>query len=87
VVFGSDFAGDAQSPSRGRPATSEKKKDVLLYVGVWGIFRAEPVQIARGVFNIEPNPPGEKSPLADGECSHANTFDESTNDPGVPVFP
>mmetsp|Transcript_8178 Transcript_8178/g.9516 ORF Transcript_8178/g.9516 Transcript_8178/m.9516 type:complete len:113 (+) Transcript_8178:1584-1922(+) len=85
-VFDPDLIGDAQSPPRGKPATSEKKKDVL-NVGVWGFLTNEPVTPARGVFNMDPNPPGENSPFAVGECNHANTFDESSNEPGVPVFP
>jgi len=68
--------GDAHSPPLGKPATSEKKNDVLK-VGVCGAFGTPP----RGVFNIDPRPPGEKRPFAVGECNQANTFDDSSNDP------
>mmetsp|Transcript_29453 Transcript_29453/g.45343 ORF Transcript_29453/g.45343 Transcript_29453/m.45343 type:complete len:94 (-) Transcript_29453:1310-1591(-) len=59
------------SPLRGKPATSEKKKDVLT-VGVLGV-RGPP----RGVFIIDPKPPGENRPFAVGDCNHARTLEES----------
>mmetsp|Transcript_2210 Transcript_2210/g.3493 ORF Transcript_2210/g.3493 Transcript_2210/m.3493 type:complete len:119 (-) Transcript_2210:1083-1439(-) len=60
-----DF-GDANSPLRGKDATSEKKKDVC--VGVRGVR-------ARGVLSADPNPPpGENNPLAVGDCNQANTL-------------
>lgn len=62
--------GDITSAPLGRLATSEKKKDVLTVGvrGVRGAFRAP-----RGVFNIEPKPPGENKPLAVGDCNQART--------------
>ena len=58
--------GEASLP--GNPATSEKKNDVLT-LGVLGVLGAP-----RGVFNIEPRPPGEKRPFAVGDCNHARTI-------------
>ena len=56
--------GDANS-FRGKLATSEKKKDVLI-VGVCGVRGA--ASPPRGVFKSDPKPPpGEKSPLAVGD--------------------
>lgn len=55
----------------GRPATSEKKKEVLT-VGVLGVRGA-----TRGVFRADEKPPGEKRPFAVGDCSQASTFEES----------
>ena len=51
------------SPLRGKPATSEKKNDVLT-VGVLGVLGTP---APRGVFIIEPSPPGENKPLAVGD--------------------
>lgn len=54
--------GEVNSDPRGKPATSEKKNDVLLTVGVCGVRGMPPF----GVFTIDPRP-GEKRPFADGE--------------------
>lgn len=53
----------------GKPATSEKKKEVLT-VGVLGVRGA-----TRGVLRTElkPPPPGEKRPFAVGDCNQART--------------
>lgn len=51
----------------GKPATSEKKNEVLT-VGVLGVRGA-----TLGVLRTEENPPGEKRPLAVGDCNHART--------------
>ena len=60
IIPGRLFFGDANSPLRGRDATSEKKNEVC--VGVCG------VRGARGVFNAEPNPPpGENKPFEEGD--------------------
>lgn len=60
-----DF-GDANSPLRGKEATSEKKNDV--WVGVRGVR-------ARGVLSADPKPPpGENKPLAVGDCNQAKTL-------------
>lgn len=61
-----------RSLPRGRVATSVKKK-LVLTVGVPGV-RGIPVC---GVFTIEPYPPGEKNPLAVGDCNHASTLEWS----------
>jgi hypothetical protein len=76
-----DF-GEAHSPPLGRPATSEKKKDVL-NVGVGGALSIPP----RGVFSIDPKPPGEKRSFDVGECNHASTFEDSSKDPFGVGFP
>ena len=61
IMPGRLFFGEANSPLRGRDATSEKKKDVC--VGVRGV-RGIPL----GVFKAEPRPPpGENRPLAVGD--------------------
>ena len=57
--------GDVSPP--GSPATSEKKKEVLT-LGVLGVLGAP-----LGVFRMEPKPPGEKSPFAEGDCNHERT--------------
>lgn len=76
--------GDDESDPRGNPATSEKKNDVLLTAGVPGVLGAP----ALGVFIMLPRPPpGEKRPLADGECSHDNTLELSSNNPDMGCFP
>ena len=67
--------GEVHSPPRGKPATSEKKNDVL-NVGVLGAFIP-----ALGVFSIDPIPPGENSSFVVGECNQANTLDDSSRDP------
>jgi hypothetical protein len=75
---------DDDSDPRGNAATSEKKKDVLVTVGVWGVLGAPPL----GVFIIDPKPPpGEKRPLAEGECSHDKTLELSNKDPDMGYFP
>lgn len=66
IMPGRLFLGDANSPFRGREATSEKKNEVC--VGVRG------VRGARGVFKAEPNPPGENKPFDEGDCSQARTI-------------
>lgn len=68
--------GDAHSPPLGKPATSEKKNEVV-NVGVFGVLVSPP----RGVFNIDPRPPGEKSSFVVGDCNHAKTFEDSSKDP------
>lgn len=62
------------TPSWGRFATSLKKK-LVLTVGVRGV-----VGCFRGV--LDTDGPGEKSPWAVGDCSHARTL-EVSKDPGV----
>lgn len=63
--------GDGNSVFRGKLATSEKKKEVLM-VGVRGVRGA--VCAPPGVFNAEPKPPpGEKNPFAVGDWSQAST--------------
>jgi hypothetical protein len=64
--------GDGNSVFRGKLSTSEKKNEVPM-VGVRGVRGA--VGAPRGVFEAEPKkpPPGEKSPFAVGDCSHAST--------------
>jgi hypothetical protein len=58
--------GEANSPLRGKDATSEKKNEVC--VGVRGV-------LARGVLSADPNPPpGENKPLAVGDCNQAKTL-------------
>jgi hypothetical protein len=64
--FSSDpLLGEVNSDPRGKPATSEKKNEVLLTVGVCGVRGMPPF----GVFNIDPKPltPGENRPFAEGE--------------------
>jgi hypothetical protein len=56
----------------GSPATSEKKNEVLT-VGVRGVLG-----IPLGVLSMEPKPPGEKRPLAVGDCNHARTVKDIT---------
>lgn len=68
--------GEVHSPPRGKPATSEKKKEVLK-VGVLGVL----VIPAFGVFNIDPIPPGENSSFPVGECNQANTLEDSSREP------
>jgi len=71
------------SPVRGKPATSEKKKDELTIgepgvrgtIGPFGVFMIE----------FKP-PPGEKSPLAVGDCNQFKTF-EVSKIPGRGLFP
>ena len=54
------FLGDANSPLRGKEATSEKKNDVC--VGVRGVLEV------LGVFKADPKPPpGENNPCAVGD--------------------
>jgi hypothetical protein len=62
-LLAASLLGEANSPFRGKEATSEKKKEVLM-VGVLGVLGSPP----RGVFKTDPKPPpGEKSPLEDGD--------------------
>lgn len=58
---------------RARPATSEKKKDVLT-LGVPGV---RGIKGPLGVFMMEFSPPGENNPLAVGDCNQFNTLDVS----------
>lgn len=74
--FAAPDLGERNSPPRGNPATSEKKKDVL-NVGVGGSFETAPL----GVFNMDPKPPGENILFTDGDWSHANTLELSSKEP------
>ena len=56
----------------GKPATSEKKKEVLT-TGVLGVRGA-----TLGVLRTELNPPGEKRPFAVGDCNQARTVADSS---------
>ncbi len=68
IMPGRLFLGEANSPLRGREATSEKKNEVC--VGVRG------VRGARGVFKADPSPPGENKPFEEGDCSQASTIQQ-----------
>jgi hypothetical protein len=81
-----DALGEPNSLFLGKLATSEKKNEVV-FVGVLGVRGAVP---ARGVFIADPKPkppPGENSPFAVGDCSHASTFDASKDPAGRSPFP